>query len=530
MKYTATILLTLGFAASASAQVCEQSSLQENLHYLRQLSLDLRGRLPDMAELDSVVTNGAIDPAVITGMVRSEDVVTTLREFYKALLWTNISDVRLSDANWSLTRTQTTNIYYNNNRAIRYRGGSTRMPCLDEAARFDANGQILTTPDTSDPNILREGWVMVTPYWDPTTQVKVCAFDAQAALSVTDARGRVLDCRTTGSTQKACGCGPNMNWCHSGPDRTEATITSAMAEQGHRLIDKIVREGRPYTELLTTKEYEINGPISHYLRYQTSSGLARVYVTEENNYSVPAIPFNQPNTWMPTTATDLHSGILTLPIYLLKFQSDRGRANRFYNAFLCSYFKVPDGTVLPSADDPCTQEVDLTKRCGCKYCHVAVEPAAANWGRFAEAGVAPLNIATYPSYNAACAAANASSNATCKRLYLYDPGSAEEEPFKGWLRSYVFADDERKHAAEAGPINIAQTAIDNGAFAACATRKMWERYLARETDDTLDADALNDLTNTFKNSNYDLRVLIEAIVKRPEYIQAGRFDGKGTSR
>ncbi len=530
MKKTALILGTMALlgATAAEAQVCEQDQLQENLHYLRQLSLDLRGRLPDLPELESVVTNGAVDPALITNMVQSEESIGNLREFFQALLWTNIADVRVADAGFTISRNQTTSLYYNANRSVRYRGGTTRYSCLDEPARFGAAGEILTTPEPGDPGVNREGYVMVAPYWNPSTSIKVCAFDAQDALTVTVA-SRTYECNTN-ANQRGCGCGPNLRWCHSGTDRTEATVTAAMAEQGHRFIDKIVREGRPYTELLTSKDFEINGPLSHYLRYQTTSGMNRLFGLADNGYTVPNIPWDQPNTWQAVRGGPLHSGILTMPIYLLKFQSDRGRANRFYNAFLCSYFKVPEGTTLPSADDPCTAEPDLSKRCGCKYCHIAVEPAAAHWGRMAEAGFSPLDPTDYPAFKTECTQANAASNATCKRLYFISPGAPSEMPYKGWLRSYVFATDEMKASIEAGPSAIAATAITNGAFAACATRKMWERYLSREANDETDAETLAALTETFKRSNYDLRVLISEIVKRPEYLHGGNYDGKETAQ
>ena len=40
---------------------------------------------------------------------------------------------------------------------------------------YTQNGQEFTYLD--------EGWVWVTPYWNPTTPIKVCAFDAEPILS-----------------------------------------------------------------------------------------------------------------------------------------------------------------------------------------------------------------------------------------------------------------------------------------------------------------------------------------------------------
>jgi DNA-binding IscR family transcriptional regulator len=64
-----------------------------------------------------------------------------------------------------------------------------------------------------------------------------------------------------------------------------------------------------------------------------------------------------------------------------------------------------------------------------------------------------------------------------------------------------------------------------GAFARCAVKQAWERLLARE-EQALDAETLDGLVAEFAASNYDYRVLIEKIANRPEYVFAGRYDGK----
>lgn len=532
MKLTAWIsgalaLTALG-AVEARAQVCEPSEVQQSLQLLRRLSLDLRGRVPDIAELESVVANaGEIDPSIVHGIVTSEDAVAQVRAHHRDLLWANISDQRIADNNWILQNVrrpagQTGDpIYYVNSGRTRLYRGVTNATCLDEAARFNADGSIRTTQDATNAALHQEGWVLVRPYWDPTIQVKVCAFDAQAAIQAPNTRGVATDCRTNAGVV-GCGCGPDLRWCQSAPDRTAVAITTALNEQMLRFMDKIVRDGQPYSRILTGREVEVNGPISHYLRYQVSNGLGFVFATLDQNYTVPAIPFTEADRWVTANRDNSHAGILTLPGYLLKFQSDRGRANRFYNAFLCQNFQAPPGG-LPAADDACNLEPDLTKRCGCQHCHQAVEPAAAYWGRWSEAGFAPLDVADYPAFREDCSAANANGNANCRRLYFTNPGHPDEERYRGWLRSYVFADEARQENIERGPRGIAQTAIDNGAFAGCVTKQTVERLLAREVTEE-DEDMMSELKAELIASDYDLRGLIETIVNRPEYVAAGRFD------
>jgi hypothetical protein len=528
MKTTALTLMigiSLFAAAPASAQVCEQDDLQSALQYLRRLSLDLRGRLPEVAELESVVTNRAIDPAIIAAIVRSEDAVAQLRVHHRDLLWMNVGDVRLGNQAWTLqlgrNGTPTTDTYFLGGaaRANTYRGGAPGG-CLDEPARFGADGSILTTPDPTNAAYRREGWVMVRPYWNPSVEVKVCAFDAQTAATAM-ANGRTVNCYQ--QLAPGCGCGPNLNWCQSGPDRTIQMITASMSEQLLRYIDRIIRDGRPYTEIVNGTSIDVNGPLSHYFRYQTANAPNIVFVTPNQSFMMPEIPFSEVDTWTTVNRNGRHAGVLSMPGYLLKFQSNRGRANRFYNAFLCQYFSPPAGG-LPAASDDCHNEPDLTKRCGCQYCHQSVEPAAAFWGRWAEAGVAPLGETQFPSYRAECEATGAERNPICRRFYLTTPGHPDEQRYKGWLLSYVFADQERQDNIDQGPGGIAEDAIQSGAFAQCAVQRLWERLVAREADEG-DQAALAELTTAFAR-DYDYRKLVESIVTRPEYSKAGRYDGR----
>ncbi len=67
-------------------------------------------------------------------------------------------------------------------------------------------------PIEDEDGILREGWVEVAPYWDPTSTVQVCAFEAQTerySKSGTDCR------RIEGRRDADCGCCPDLSWCYN---------------------------------------------------------------------------------------------------------------------------------------------------------------------------------------------------------------------------------------------------------------------------------------------------------------------------
>ncbi|WP_394843222.1 hypothetical protein LZC95_40000 [Pendulispora brunnea] len=66
--------------------------------YLRQLSLDLRGRPPSMEELEQVRTAGDVTPEVIDAMVRSDEFLGRVRTWHMALLWPNLDGFHLRGA------------------------------------------------------------------------------------------------------------------------------------------------------------------------------------------------------------------------------------------------------------------------------------------------------------------------------------------------------------------------------------------------------------------------------------------------
>src|SRR5262249_5760653 len=149
------------------------------------------------------------------------------------------------------------------------------------------------------------------------------------------------DCASPqGAGQAECGCGPNLRWCEAGDSGTRLAILQAMDEQLLRFTDDVVKNDRPYTDILLAKDMEVNGPISHYLRYQTQTGGGDSILSSPiQNYTVPEIDFTDDMNWVKVDRGQRHAGLLTMAGYLLKFQSDRGRANRFYNAFLCQHFE-----------------------------------------------------------------------------------------------------------------------------------------------------------------------------------------------
>jgi hypothetical protein len=512
------ILLWQG-KARLNAKVCAPQEPQLSLQYLRRLSLDLRGHLPTVAELQKVAEEKKIPDDIIDGMLSSTSFVDQMSMYHKDLLWGNVSTVRFMNGNWQLGGNGTTAPYYivSVSRRIRFRG-TRRVSCRNVPAEFDAKGNIITTEqevtESNGTKVMarREGYVMVAPYWDPSKKVKVCAFDAQATMSV-NVNGTTRDCRTyTGGTK--CACGPNLRWCLTSAIQT--TLRNDLVSQTLEFAKTIIQKDRPYTDILLASDMPINGPISHFLRYQTNAPGGLLYVTPEQNVNVPAIPFNKPG-WTWVQRKELHAGVLTMPLYLLKFASNRGRANRFYNAFLCSYFQAPPEG-LPPASDSCHNQPDLMKRCGCQDCHKSVEPLASYWGRWAEAGWAVLNKGEFPMLSSKCSQARYRNDATCRRLYFTQPNHPDEEKFRGYLRAFVFSTQQMKANIEAGPRALSIKHIDNGDFALCTVRKMWTWFVGKAPTPQ-QQERVVELATLFKGNKYSLKTLIKLIVKSPEYRQ-----------
>jgi hypothetical protein len=540
IKISLAALCTSMLSIEASAQTCEPGNPQDALQYLRRLSLDLRGRLPDYSELQAVAMSGSVDPSTIDQMIASADFVHQMEMFHRDMLWTNITDQRLATVTWSLRPPATTGAYpspayyiASQPRQIKYRGA--QVPCLDQPAQFDATGKIVTTQTTvNDPmgnptTANQEGWVMVTPYWNPAIQVKVCAFDAQSAQMVNDpVLNKTVDCSLAANSQ-LCGCGPNLNWCESRADNTTLTMLQSMDKQLLMFADDIIQNNRPYTDLITAQDMYINGPIVHFLRYQYyAAGSTGIIASPRQNYNIPDLTFDQVDTWVKVMRTGNEAGLETMPAYLLKFQSDRGRANRFYNAFFGRYYQagsLPSGNMVEQGCD--NTNPDITKRCFCRDCHAGtegVESLAAYFGRLGEASLVQLDESVYPAHDPNCAA---STKPSCIRFYITQRdivGMTDSplQPFLGWLRPYAFADDLRTQHIQAGPAALAQYVIqNNNTFAQAISWRLWTRLMGHPPVDA-DQNQLTQLAQDFTNG-YQIRSLIKAIVTTPQYVQASRY-------
>lgn len=519
------LVVALG-AGAAQAQVCSARALNRDLQNFRRLSLVLRDRAPSAAELDAIVARGGLADADVEALLGSPEFAEVQRERLRHDLYGAL------DLDWEvgfqLLRTDpvstpglpdTRDVFWN-----RFREAPACDPSFEQSA-YDGGVPV------ADRNGLT-GWVKVEPYWAPGTKVKVCAIDAQAHLKGPFSG---IECGTTAALvnpHRDCGCGPNLSFCQLGSpyaaggvfyEPTFEVLNRAFAEQSLRFARRLVEEGRPWSALLNSAETEVNGPIAHYLRYQTGTNLtANLASRPDLGYPNPRqLSWPDARTWVRVQSRGKAAGVLTQPHFLLKFATNRARANKFYNSFLCSSFQAPPGG-LPSPTEACARNPNLTQRCGCSSCHAALEPMAARWGRFAERGTHELPAAEFPSFDASCVADGGPVNQRCRDFYRTHAASQAEQPYVGQPKAFLFADGFEHHVDE-GPLTLAQQAIASGAFARCTVSKEFQRVVGRPLrEDLADERALRDaLTTRFTGSNYDLRDLMRALVATPQFRTLG---------
>ena len=532
-RFLVGVLLVLGGspALAAPAPSCEAPHELDKYQLLRRLSLDLRGRVPSVEEYQALDAAPSVPPATVKGYLKGEEFRAAMRGYHERMFWPNITNVQLSAVNALLTL-KVGEVAYSLASAARrrtFRGDPDAVSTLGaqcgdyEQTHFLADGLFRPDPafihsevNAGGVTIYQEGWRLVEPYWAPGTQVKVCAFDAQETPSYL-AGSKTIGCNeTVGNSHKDCGCGPNLKFCYGPNALVQQQILVSAREQLGRSVDEVTVGGKPYSDLLlSTKAYE-NGALSNWKQTLAPNlSLARIYALPDPLEEVPTKAFTD-TTWTQIERGPMHAGVVTLPGYLLRFQTNRGRANRFRIDFECEFF-VPPATL--TRQDGCKdQGTDLTQRCSCQYCHQTLEPHAAHWGQFAEAGTTLLsNTALFPRINPSCVG---SSSAFCSRFYV----TAPDADTPGSLISYQYANTahpEVRANIAAGPRALAQQIIGDGTFDRCAVKKAFSYLVKRDMhtagDQTDEVDLMTKLASGFGANGRSFPWLIEQVVELPQY-------------
>ncbi len=529
-----------------------------NTQLLRRISLDLRRRLPSYDEYEALGESDVGD-AHVDEMLNSEDFRLFVRRYHEDLLWPNIRNVETASSQAVMRRNRATgggNDVLFVGGAVRqatYRGAPDRR-CADYeqteyCSQADVNAGL---PGCDGVGLPRknvdglDGWVWKRPYWDPPTctdgqecesevcdagscsPMRVCAFDAQEReVWVPDGQTPPANpspfqtCNWFGADQLiGCGCGPDLKYCFR--DSAERVIADALREQVHALIDAATTGDLSYSDMLTWRRTYVNGPIRHFKRHwswMTEIGDSFNMHFEGDEPLVDDFAFADLTMEAVDRPSEQHSGILTMPAFTLRFQTNRARANRLRNVFVGKFYEPPASSEQPGCE---ADTDDLTNRCYGMGCHQSLEPLAAHWGNFAEAGSALLTDREIFPLERPC---GPGESVFC-RFYAPVP----DQPGIGRLAALQFAgDDTPAHRAiqanfDGGVPAIARQIIDDGTFARATVVNLWRMLMRRDmnlspTDPDAEVGLLDELTAELREHD-DFRAIVKRIVTLEQYRRA----------
>ena len=537
---TIVILLISLWPAFASAQTestdeaflesvaqCLRPQELDRYRLLRRLSLDLRQQLPSYEEYLALDDQAEVPEATVDEMIASDAFRVAARRFHEDLLWPNISNVAIADASIVLSFPRQGPMkdvldFVSGNRRRIIRGGSGNERCGDwEQTEWLPNGSPVTqkAESSNGQTFDQDGWVVLEPYWLRGTgqTIKVCAFAA-----VERAEGKLGFCNaTTASRDPLCGCGPRLQHCVAAEGAVH-DLADHSREQLLMLVDDSTVGGRPYSEILTTQRIYTNGPLRHWKKHLA----ALVNPNKTVNYQSPGDadllvdPSWTDTDWVEEMRSGGHSGILTLAAYTLRFQTNRGRANRMRVAFTGQYFVPPSGDDTDC--DPNSE--DLTERCTCRHCHQVLEPLAAHFGDVLESGSAMRDDGLLPEYLEKCdPTKNADVPLPCGRFYAVETTALRP----GALLSHQYADgtsavhDQVRANLSSGPAGWGTSIIDSGLFQATTVRHTFRWLMGRDmiVDPTAadnEVELLTTLTEELR-AHDDFRTLIRRLVMLSQY-------------
>ncbi|WP_437683405.1 DUF1585 domain-containing protein [Sorangium sp. So ce131] len=366
-----------------------------------------------------------------------------------------------------------------------------------------------------------------------------------------------IDCLSGTSVTLAheCGCGPGLERClpTAGPFLERRGFTVPLAapigaerptvvdpeftgawsrfwwgQEAVQFLERVVAEDRDFREVLTAKYTYVNGPLSQFYQWIAPStccggefGSADYLSGQLFGYVNPVSlfePDRAPRDLLPhDTATwvkvedrgPLASGLMTMPIFLTKYGSRRGRAHALYNVFLCSEF-VSTETKLPPSN-----ESNLMIRPGCSGCHVSLEPLAAYFSRVVESDWTFLPGARFPLESDKCGApAGGAAQRGCDNFY--DPAftSQTSASLRGAYGSH-------EHAEE-GPAGLGRHIVSSERFAPCVAEKVTSSFLGRPVTGD-DAALLAQVEQAFVGGDYHMKPLVRALVRAAAYKDANNL-------
>jgi len=271
-------------------------------------------------------------------------------------------------------------------------------------------------------------------------------------------------------------------------NRLRSWTNRGVAREPLELIAHVVRENRPFTEVLTANYIMVN-PFS-----------AQAFLLSGVQFKNDADPTEFVEAQIPTIP---HAGFLTSPMFLNRYPTtdtnrNRARARRVYEFFL--------GTdILKTAEQPIDQtivtEVNPTMNAAaCTSCHVQIDPIAGAFRQFDDRArydpmTPPLEDMRPPGFGSE----KTPYEKLPQALQWLAPRVAKDPRFALAAAYTVFTG----MTGQAPP--IAPTDVKSPDF-----EKEFDSYLAIYSE-------FSKIAHDFEDSNYNLKVVFKEIIKSPYY-------------
>ena len=203
-----------------------------------------------------------------------------------------------------------------------------------------------------------------------------------AAFRNDSRRELVQEVRACKSIVKNSMCGPNLSKCH---DEGEYffEVEEAMSLEPAAIIGKTIQDEAKFRNVVVGRKGAVNRILKRYLSSQDKG--AGILNNTPGGYGDVSKVRNLPRDpkvfeWV-NHKNNFGHGVGSTMAFQRATNGRRAKVNKLMQAFMCSDFKVPEGSVFEEDENP-----DLTKRAFCAYCHRTLEPMAKLYGKWPALG------------------------------------------------------------------------------------------------------------------------------------------------
>jgi hypothetical protein len=291
---------------------------------------------------------------------------------------------------------------------------------------------------------------------------------------------------------------------------SEAEITASLDEEPLRMIERIVTEGRPYTEIVTggTAMASAITSAAHGLSWGgPTRGLSWGGPTQGLSHSSSG-PEWQESTWSDGRPT---AGILSSTSLWQRHMSSnvnlhRSRANFVLSELLCQPF--PPGNVISRPEPEPGQGDALTENPGCAGCHQTLDPLASVFYGFRDY--------VLPSDNAQAEERGCPPEGAwaCTPLTFWDPELVGLRELEGMPPPALFGEPVSDLA------DLGRKIAARPEFAACTARR-FAGWLGQVPPEDVPEEDVERLVDALVAADWDARALVLAVVLDPEFSSPG---------